>query len=401
MGLAMASRKIARVGLMIGAGIFFGAVATAQSIEQQRRELASAKLQAERAEERARELDGKAKGARNDADAARAKAAAVAARIQSAEADITASEARIRLIDRMRADQRARLAAQQQPAVRLVAALQMMARRPPALALVQPGSTSDLVHVRSVLEGMMPVIKKRTAGIRAEIAEGRRLRADANQALVILAAGQKRLEEQRKELVTVEARYRATSDKFRSGALEEQDRAIALGERARDIVDLIDELGVAAATRAQLETLPGPLLRPSRPGDAASAPADAVRRAEGLGPYRLPVAGTLVTGLGEVSSAGVRARGLTIAARADAQVVAPGEGRIVYAGPFKGYGQIVIVDHGRGWTSLITNMNSIGVRVGDTVLAGSPIGKAGSGLPKITVELRNGSRPVDITPNLG
>lgn len=264
----MASRKIARVGLVVGAGLFFAAVATAQSIEQQRRELANAKAQADKAEERAKGLDAKAEDARDDAEKVRARAAAIAARIQSAEADITASEARIRLIDRMRADQRARLAAKQQPAVRLVAALQMMARRPPALALVQPGSTNDLVHVRSVLEGMMPTIRARTEGIRAEIAEGRRLRADANQALVILAAGQKRLEVQRKELVSVEARYRATSDKFRSSALQEQDRAIALGERARDIVELIDELGEAAATRAALEALPGPVLRPARPGDA-------------------------------------------------------------------------------------------------------------------------------------
>ena len=397
----MASRKIARVGLVVGAGLFFAAVATAQSIEQQRRELANAKAQADKAEERAKGLDAKAEDARDDAEKVRARAAAIAARIQSAEADITASEARIRLIDRMRADQRARLAAKQQPAVRLVAALQMMARRPPALALVQPGSTNDLVHVRSVLEGMMPTIRARTEGIRAEIAEGRRLRADANQALVILAAGQKRLEVQRKELVSVEARYRATSDKFRSSALQEQDRAIALGERARDIVELIDELGEAAATRAALEALPGPVLRPARPGDAESAPVDLAQRAQGLGVYRLPVTGTLTTGLGEVSSSGVRARGLTIATRPDAQVVSPGDGRIVFAGSFKGFGQIVIVDHGRGWTSLVTNMAMIGVRVGDAVVAGSPIGKAGLSQPKITVELRKGSRPVDITPNLG
>jgi septal ring factor EnvC (AmiA/AmiB activator) len=397
----MASRKIARVGLMVGAGIFLGAVATAQSIEQQRRELASAKSQADQAEARASKLESQAANASSEADRYRARAASVAAQIQAAEADITASEARIRLIDRMRLDQRARLATMQQPAVRMVAALQMMARRPPALALVQPGSTRDLVHVRSVLEGMMPAIRKRTEGIRAEIAEGRRLRTDAQKALGILAAGQTRLSERRKELVQVEARYRATSSSFRSGALVEQDRAIALGERARDIVELIDELGTAATTREALESLPGPLLRPDSPGTSDAAPPESLGRAQGLGPYRLPVAGRLVTGLGEVSNTGVRARGLTIAPRADAQVVAPASGRVVYAGSFKGYGQIVILDHGRGWTSLITNMASIGVRVGDSLLAGSPIGKAGPGTPRITVELRKGSQPVDITPNLG
>src|SRR3546814_18640567 len=59
---------------------------------------------------------------------------------------------------------------------RSVAALQMMARRPPALTLVQPGSLTDLVHVRSLLASTLPVIRERTAGLRAEVEEGNRLR---------------------------------------------------------------------------------------------------------------------------------------------------------------------------------------------------------------------------------
>ncbi len=393
--------KTARAFLLVCAGVFVcGAIATAQSIEDQKKALGDAKAQADLAEKRAIDLESKSESAENEADRLQARAAAVAARIQSAEADITASEARIKLIDKMRAEQRARLAEMQEPAVRMVAALQMMGRRPPALVLMQPGSATKIVHVRSVLEGMMPQIEKRTSGIRKEIAEGRRLREDAEKALGVLTQNKKKLADSKTELATLEGQYRVQSQKYRSGALTEQDKAIALGERARDIVDLIDQLGADAATRDTLMSLPGPTLRPENPGDSDDVPAEIPGSRFTLGNYRLPVTGTLVAGLGEVSDTGVRARGLTLVPRSDAQVVAPAGGNVVYAGDFKGYNKIVIIDHGGSWTSLVTNMASISVRVGDRLVENAPIGKAASSQPRIMVELRKGNLPVDITPNL-
>jgi septal ring factor EnvC (AmiA/AmiB activator) len=89
---------------------------------------------------------------------------------------------------------------------------------------------------------------------------------------------------------------------------------------------------------------------------------------------------------------------LTLATASGAQVIAPTAGRIAYAGAFRGYGHIVIVDHGGGWTTLITNLASVAVGVGDTVDQGSPLGRAATRKPTITVELRRSGQPVDITP---
>jgi septal ring factor EnvC (AmiA/AmiB activator) len=112
--------------------------------------------------------------------------------------------------------------------------------------------------------------------------------------------------------------------------------------------------------------------------------------------------GRVVTGLGELSDAGVRARGVTIASARDAQVIAPAAGRIAYAGAFRGYGKIVIVDHGGGWTSLITGLGSVSTRVGDNVPQGAPIGRApGGDDPRVTVELRRRDRAVDMMPLVG
>lgn len=117
--------------------------------------------------------------------------------------------------------------------------------------------------------------------------------------------------------------------------------------------------------------------------------------------YRLPVVGRIVAGLGEVNDSGVRSRGVTIAAQPGGQVVAPAPGRVSFAGAYRGYGKIVIVDHGGGWTSLLTGMIGLSVAVGDTLNAGAPVGRAGSDDSRITVELRRGGRPVDIVAMIG
>ncbi|CAN5500222.1 hypothetical protein BH09PSE4_BH09PSE4_11550 [soil metagenome] len=285
--------------------------------------------------------------------------------------------------------------------MRLVAALQSLARRPALVAIVQPGSVDDLVHVRAVLGTAIPAVQARTAGIRGELQQTRALKASAALAVQSLAESRGRLEDQRLQLTRLEAEHRMKSRQLGRDAMFESDRAIGLGERARDLVDLMATLGDAATTRASLESLPGPLPRPPRPGEAAD-PIQPGATFAGPPPYRLPADGRLVTGLGELSEAGVRSRGLTLSVAADAQIVAPTAGRVVFAGPFRDYGRIVILDHGGGWTSLISNLGAVSVRVGDVVSQGSPIGRAPTGDdPRITVELRRKGRSIDMTPLVG
>ncbi len=389
----------AAIGLALLALLTVGA--TAQDLQAERAALDRAQRAARSAAERASRLETAANSASDEAARLRASVTAVAARIQSAEADIDAAEARVAVIERLRAAQRARLAEKQQPTVRLVAALQTMARRPPVLALLQPGSVRDIVHVHAVLDSIMPVVQARTAGLRADIERGRALRVAADAALAAERTAQSRLISQRQQLVALEARKRIDSSRFASSALTEQDRAIAMGEEARDITQLMSGIDNATAIRTRLEALPGPLLRPAQPSSARSLPTVTAVATGSIPAYRLPVIGQVVTGLGEISDAGVRARGLTIATRPGAQVVAPTTGRIAFAGPFRGYGNIVVIDHGLGWTTLLTSLAALDVKVGDTVDAGAPIGRAGPDRPTITVELRRRGTPVDIAKLAG
>ena len=379
----------------------FAVGAVAQNMGSERAALDRAQRAARSATERATRLETAANTANDEAAKIRASAAAVAARIQSAEADINAAEAKIQLVEGLRAGQRARLAEKQGPTVRLVAALQTMARRPPVLALVEPGSIRDIVHVHAMLAAVLPVVRARTADLRADVERGRQLRAAADAALESERDAQSRLVSQRQQLAALETRKRAESSRFASGAMVEQDRAIAMGEEARDISELMGRIDDAASVRARLESLPGPILRPAQPASARALPTDTAVATPSIPAYRLPVVGQVVTGLGEISETGVRARGRTIATRAGAQVVAPTSGRIVFAGPFRGYGNIVVIDHGLGWTTLVTSLAALDVKVGDAVDPGSPIGRAGRDRPTITVELRRRGTPVDIAKLAG
>ena len=174
------------------------------------------------------------------------------------------------------------------------------------------------------------------------------------------------------------------------GALSESDRALALGERAREMVDRLTSQGEARVTGGALASLPGPIARPLASGTAPERMAP--------GAYRLPVAGRLVTGFDAVSPVGVRSRGLSFAVRPGAAVVAPAAGVVRFARPYRGYGAVVVIDHGEGWSTTLTGLGPVRVRPGISVAADAVIGQAPvSEQPELTVELRRRGRPVDIT----
>jgi septal ring factor EnvC (AmiA/AmiB activator) len=367
-----------------------GGLALAQTAAPEGLTLAQAEREAEAAALRSKRLEAQAAEATGDAARARAEAEALIADIERIEAEITRAELRVTLAERLRAGQRARLAERQRPLIGLTSALETMARRPPALALVQPGSVGDIVRLRAMLASTLPAVRERTAGLRAELAAGDRLRDEAGRALGGLAASREALQRRRLELAGLEDNQLRRSEGLAEAALSETDRSVALGEEARELSARMRTRAYQAALRAELAGLPGPILRPP-PGEAPSP------RPGRAAPYRLPVDGRLITGMGEISDAGVHARGLTFETRANAPVVAPRAGRIVYAGRFRSYGEIVIIDHGHGWASTLTDLTALRVRQGDTVRAGDPLGRSSR---HVTVELRRRGHPQPITPLL-
>ena len=368
-------------------------------------ELAEAQREGAAARARAAKLEAEAALAVEAADKTAREAAAVAARIQQAEADIAADQARIALIDKQRAALRSRLAEKQRPLVRLTASLQRLARRPPVLSILRAGSIRDTMYARAVLATMLPEIERRTAALRAELRRGRELQEQTRLALVQLRQSQDQLGKRRLALNALETRQRLVSRASGGIANREAERALAMAERSRDLDALSQTVSEAGSLRDELAALPGPIARPARPEVAqvgASAPPSAAPAA-GLAGYVLPASGRLVAGFGEMPpglprSRGPglpRSRGIVLAVRQGAQAVAPAPGRVAFAGPYRGYSMIVIIEHPGGWTSLITGLAQLDTGIGERLVTGSPLGIAGAGRPLLTLELRRGGQAVN------
>lgn len=396
-----------RILLVALATVLFAVAALARpsgeyaSPRETRAALAAALAERAAAEARSEEFERQAAEASTAAGKAARQAAALAARIQQAEAGISAARTRIAMIDAERARLGEAIGREQGPVVRLTAALQQFSRRPVALAVLQPGSVKDLVYVRALLHDAVPQVRARTRDLRERVAHGRALRREALAASTALQAEEQVLVERRRELVDMETRQRLAARSAGSEASREADRALALAEQARDLDGLLGELGAAQQRRDQLAALSGPVLRPASPGTApteqplaAAGQSSTAVRSGAPQPYILPVAGRVITGYRAPLGSGL-SNGITLAPLGGAQVVAPASGRVAFAGPYRGYGQIVIIEHAGGWTSLVTGLAQASVTVGQQVTGGAPLGRAAPERPTITLELRQGSDPVN------
>lgn len=367
--------------------------------DEARAQLERASAASAEAEERAARFGAQAEAASEEATRAANEAAALAARIQSTEAQIAAAQARYSIAQVERARLAQSLAGRQEPLVRLTAALQTSARRPLALSAMQPGSLKDLVYVRAILDSAVPQVKARTAALREELEEGRRLERRARRSLTQLREAEGDLEARRIELAAIEARARSDFAAARGNAAREEERALALAEDARDLDGLVDRLDENAERRRILAALPGPVLRPGTRG----ADNEPVERAVAITPaatgaprdFQLPVQGRTITGFGEQRSSGLRSKGVELVPGPSAQIIAPASGRVAFAGPYEGFGRIVIIEHADGWTSLITGLARTDVAVGQEIIGGAPLGVADGEGGIVGIELRESGEPVN------
>lgn len=364
-----------------------------------RQALEQARLQQRNARARSEMLERQAARSRDTAEKARQEIAALAARVQQAEADIASTEARLAIANSQRRALDRRLAVRQAPLVRLTGALQSLARRPLTLSALQPGSLRDLVHTRAVLDSTIPLVRERTAALRGELDRARAIESEARQALADRREGERTLGQRRSKLAALAARERQAALKASGGADREARRALVLAEEANDLDGLVGQLEAAGSLRQRLALLPGPMPRPANPGLAratqAAPPSPSPSATAPPSRYLLPVDGRVARGFGEGNAGGPREAGIALVPRPGAQVVSPATGRIAFAGPYRGYGVIVIVEHDNGWTSLVTGLAGVQAAVGQEVAAGSPIGTAARRPQRVTLELRREGKPVN------
>jgi septal ring factor EnvC (AmiA/AmiB activator) len=196
----------------------------------------------------------------------------------------------------------------------------------------------------------------------------------------------------------------------------EQQRAVDLARRVDNLKDLIAKLeqdldSATRAARASERSIEKDATQPQLaalgdPGRLAPAVAFAATR----GQLHLPVNGVPIRGFGAADGAGGTQKGLSIAAHKGAQITAPCDGWVVYAGPFRSYGQLLILNAGGGYHVLLAGMERISVDLGQFVLTGEPVAvmggpaqvsaavTTGSKQPVLYVEFRKDGTPIDPSP---
>jgi septal ring factor EnvC (AmiA/AmiB activator) len=341
--------------------------------------LAQARAEQHAAEVRVAQLERAAAAARTEAQRLHAQQAAAAQAIEAAEARITAAQLTLDATDAETASAKRTLIAEQQPLSSLLAGLAIMGQRPPLLAMTDRAGADEMVQVRILLDSTMPVIRRRTAAVTQRLSAIDRLRAQAVAARNELKLSQRDLASKRQRFAQLERGALQSAAAAGGQALSAGDVALAAGE---DLAQLSFEARRSRAAEGIAASLLNSSL-PARPGTASSPDALSLRS------YRLPVDGAVQVGLGAISESGVRARGVTIASPRGAQLIAPANGVVRFAGPFRDYDGVLIIDHGQGWISVIVNVAPT-VAQGQRVTAGAPVGRA---LGPVEVELsRNGQR---------
>lgn len=338
-------------------------------LKQARAEAASAAAEQQRLERAASE-------ARDEVARLRAKQLAAAQAIEATEAQITAANIAVQLADARLAAQREQLAAGQAPVSALLGGLVLMARRPPILLLADSRSPEEMVKLRLLVAATAPIIRSRTAALSRQLDQGRALERSALEARTALQHNRNQLAQRRSDLAALEQQAVELAGRRGSEALGAGDLAIARQEQlgaAEEGASSNRQAGRIASALAGLGPVP---FRSS--GAATAAPLD----------YRLPADAAVTDGLGAISANGVRSRGITLATRRGMPLVAPASGTILFAGPFRDYDGILIIDHGGGWKSVLVNAGSK-LQRGSKVAIGEPIGIA---LGPVEIELqRNGN----------
>ncbi|MCP8940695.1 peptidoglycan DD-metalloendopeptidase family protein [Alsobacter sp. SYSU M60028] len=330
-------------------------------------------------------------------DRARLNAALIdtTGRLRSTEARISAIEQRLATFGMTEQAIKSSLEGRRGVVVEVLAALQRMGRSPPPAVLVRPEDMLEAVRASMLLGTVLPELRSETEALASDLSELVRLKTAAAAERDTLGREVAALVDDRRRVEALVEARQADLARAEAVARQEADRAAELAARAQTLKDLISRLessidassrAAEEARRAEAESKTAEAeakARDTREKIAALAFRDPARLApkiafsEAKGLLPLPVSGVLVKAFNAVDATGGTLKGHAYATRAGAVVSAPCDGWVAFAGPFRSYGQLLIINAGGGYYLLLAGMDRINVGVGQFVLAGEPVAVMG------------------------
>jgi murein hydrolase activator len=336
-----------------------------------------------------------------------------AARLRGVESQVEATQARLEPLDADAARIHKSLAGRNAAIGEVLAALQRIGHRPPPALISSPEDALQAVRTAMVLDAVLPAMRQQVESLANELGELVKVRkkiADARDRLKTEVASLGNERTRMQALVAQRQKQQAEREK----ALDsERTRASALAKQADNIKDLIAKLeqSLDPATRAARLAAIRNATRPALVGlHDPGRMAPAVAFASLHGQIQIPVNGVKLKDFGAPDGVGGVEKGVSIATRAGAQVTSPADGWVVYAGPFRSYGQLLILDAGGGYHILLAGMERISVDLGQFVLTGEPVAVMGNGShiaailatgssqPVLYIEFRKDGTPVNPSP---
>jgi septal ring factor EnvC (AmiA/AmiB activator) len=393
------------------------ASASADALKQRDQELEALRTQQKKASEAERNLRTEVETLGADRRRLNEALIETAAKVRDGEGRLSAAEERMKPLEDREQALRGSLESRRAVIAEVLAALQRIGRQPPPALMVRPEDALSSVRTAIMLGAVLPEMRERAMMLTNDLSELVRVREGIAKEKDTVARDLATLSNEQKRMsLLIDERQRKEAETQK--ALDsERAQAFALGRQVDNLKDLIARLEKdldPAGRAARLAARPEEDKPENRPNLAALkdpgrlAPAVAFASAKKLLP--MPVSGIKVRDYGAPDGLGGSEKGISLATRPGAQVTSPCDGWVVYAGPFRSYGQLLILNTGGGYHVLLAGMERISVDLGQFVLTGEPVAAMGTGSqiassgpatvsqPVLYVEFRKDGVPVDSGP---
>lgn len=384
------------------------AAVSPDAIKQREQELEAARARQKSAEEAQAKLKAEITSLGQDRTQLNQQLIDTAANVRAVETKIDEAETRLRALNGREQAMRSSLDSRRADIVEVLAALQRAGRRTPPALLVRPEDALQSLRTAMLLGAVVPELRGRAEKIASELGELVALRKTIATERDQLASDRDRVRSDQTRLTALvdeRQRQQATREKDLDA---ENSRAIALSRQVGDLQGLIAKMeqdlqsaakaAEKAAEAAKQAEAKAAASANAKPGPGAfkdrsrTTPAIVFAAAKGLLP--LPVNGNKIRDFGGSDGVGGVQKGISLVTKPDSQVTTPCDGWVVYSGPFRSYGQLLILNAGGGYHVLIAGMERISVSIGQFVLTGEPVATMGSTSQVASILATNANQPV-------
>jgi septal ring factor EnvC (AmiA/AmiB activator) len=401
------------------------------------------KIQQQIQDSQQRQAQLKAQAAQLDQEISKLQGSLVkaAGQVQDTESQVTELEETLAALSDEEKEKTAALKAEQARLTQAVLALQRLSSQPREALLFSSEPPIDAARTARLLSMITPALDARARALQSDLNDLREMRQQMARKRNDLAKAVGTLAADNKHLAGLIARKSALQRTTLAQSAAAQGKLDKLAGQAKNLQDLMDRLAKAkAAAELAARSKPPVAMDPDiGNGDGSGVPEPTVSEqtasleapanapAAAAGPQRMsqpsgfrdfpaanrvsaanhvfaPARGRILTHFGDPTNTGGVSKGLVLETRPGAQIVAPFDGHIVFEGPFRSYGQILIIEHGGGYHTVLAGLDRVDAVVGQWLLAGEPIGTMAapaSGRPKLYLELRQDGQPIDPVPWFG